>query len=197
MENLRELLVDELKDLYSAEKQIVRALPKIARGAESEELKAALNEHLEATKGQVTRLEEVFGHLEEKPKAKACKGMEGLLGEGAECLEEDEKGGLRDLKLIGAAQRVEHYEVAAYGTAKAMAEKLGLDEAAELLDQTLKEEEEADQKLTEVASGLYEEVSSEEEDEGEDAGQEEDEEGEAAGVAPSRGGRSQRRSKSA
>jgi ferritin-like metal-binding protein YciE len=168
MENLRELLIEELKDLYSAEKQIVRALPKIIRGAASEELKSAITEHLEVTKEQVTRLEEVFGHLEQKPKAKPCKGMEGLLKEGAECLEEAEKGELRDLQLIGAAQRVEHYEVAAYGTAKAMAEKLGLSEAAELLGETLAEEEEAYQKLTEVAEGLYEQVQSGDESENEE-----------------------------
>jgi len=158
MENLRELLVEELKDLYSAEKQIVKALPKIIRGSASQELKAAITEHLEVTKAQVTRLEEVFEHLDEKPKAKPCKGMEGLLKEGAESLEEEDKGPLRDLQLIGAAQRVEHYEVAAYGTAKAMAEKLGLSEAANLLNETLEEEEEADKKLTEVAQGLYGEI---------------------------------------
>jgi len=144
MENLKELLVEELKDLYSAEKQIVKALPKIIKGASSEELKAAITEHLEITKGQVTRLEEVFGQLDEKPKAKTCKGMQGLLEEGSESLDEEEKGMLRDLQLIGAAQRVEHYEVAAYGTAKAMAEKLGLSEAVDLLNETLEEEEEAD-----------------------------------------------------
>jgi ferritin-like metal-binding protein YciE len=166
MKNLKELLVDELKDLYSAEKQIVKALPKIIRGVASEELKAAIAEHLEVTKGQVTRLEEVFSQLGEKPKAVLCKGMEGLLAEGAECLEKDEKGALRDLKLIGAAQRVEHYEVAAYGTARAMAEKLGLSEAAELLGETLAEEAEADTKLTEVAEGLYEEVEAGDEAEG-------------------------------
>ena len=158
MENLKELLVEELKDLYSAEKQIVKALPKIIRGASSAELKAAIEEHLTVTKAQVTRLEEVFSHLDEKPKAKHCKGMQGLLEEGAECLQEEEKGALRDLQLIGAAQRVEHYEVAAYGTAKAMAEKLGVSEAVELLNETLQEEEEADKKLTEVAESLYEEV---------------------------------------
>jgi ferritin-like metal-binding protein YciE len=158
MDNLRELLVAELKDLYSAEKQIVKALPKIIRGAASEELKRAITEHLADTKGQVTRLEDIFGQLEEKPKAKHCKGMEGLLNEGAECLEEEDKGTLRDLQLIGAAQRVEHYEVAAYGTAKAMAEKIGLAEAVALLSQTLEEEEAADKKLTEVAETLYGEV---------------------------------------
>jgi ferritin-like metal-binding protein YciE len=171
LENLKKLLVEELKDLYSAEKQIVKALPKIIRGAASAELEQAIQEHLDVTKGQVTRLEEVFSHLEEKPKAKHCKGMEGLLKEGAECLQEEDKGALRDLQLIGAAQRVEHYEVAAYGTARAMAEQLGRSDAAELLNETLKEEEEADKELTEVAEGLYEEVETgaEEEDAEENA----------------------------
>ena len=180
MENLKELLVEELKDLYSAEKQIVKALPKIIRAAASTELKQAIQEHLEVTKGQVTRLEEVFSHLDEKAKAKHCKGMEGLLQEGAECLEEEDAGPLRDLQLIGAAQRVEHYEVAAYGTAKAMAEKLELSDAAELLKQTLEEEEEADKKLTEVAEGLYEEV---------ETGEETEEEGEEESAAVARPGR--------
>jgi ferritin-like metal-binding protein YciE len=164
MENLKELLIEELKDLYSAEKQIVKALPKIIRGASSDELKTAIQEHLEVTKGQVTRLEEVFSQLGEKAKAKHCKGMEGLLSEGAESLEEEDKGTLRDLQLIGAAQRVEHYEVAAYGTAKAMAEKLGLTDAMNLLDETLNEEAEADQKLTEIAEKLYDEVATEEDE---------------------------------
>lgn len=161
MENLKDLLLEELKDLYSAEKQIVKALPGIIKGAESENLKAAVQSHLEVTKGQVTRLEEVFSQLEQKPKAKHCKGMEGLLAEGAQSLEESQAGVLRDLQLIGAAQRVEHYEVAAYGTAKAIAERLGLSEAADLLNETMQEEEEADSKLTEVARSLYEEVSAE------------------------------------
>jgi len=171
MENLKELLIEELKDLYSAEKQIVKALPKIIRGAASAELKRAIQEHLDITKGQVTRLEEVFSHLEEKAKAKHCKGMEGLLKEGAECLEEEHAGPLRDLQLIGAARRVEHYEIAAYGTTKAMASKLGLSDAAKLLNETLEEEEEADKKLSEVAEGLYEEVEA-----GEEAAEEEEEE---------------------
>ena len=188
MENLKELLVEELKDLYSAEKQIVKALPKIIRGASSSELKQAIQEHLDVTKNQVTRLEEVFSHLDEKPKAKHCKGMEGLLQEGAESLEEEDAGPLRDLQLIGAAQRVEHYEVAAYGTAKAMAEKLGLTEAVELLNETLEEEEEADEKLTEVAEGLYEEVETGEESEDED-----DEAEMASASRPSRAAASKRR----
>lgn len=180
MENLQELLLEEIKDLYSAEKQIVKALPQMIKGISSAELKSAIQEHLEVTKGQVTRLEEVFSHLEQKPKAKPCKGMEGLLAEGAEALQEGEAGTLRDLQIIGAAQRVEHYEMAAYGTAKTMAEKLELSEAAELLDQTLTEEEEADAKLTEVAESLYEEVQS-----GEGAEDVEDEKERAVGSGPS------------
>jgi ferritin-like metal-binding protein YciE len=197
MENLKELLIEELKDLYSAEKQIVKALPKMVRGASSEELKTAMSEHLEVTKGQVTRIEEVFSHLEEKPRAKQCKGMEGLLTEGAECLGEEEKGALRDLQLIGAAQRVEHYEIAAYGTAKAIAEKLGLEDAVALLNETLAEEEQADEKLTEVAESIYGEVSTgneeeaaEEEDAEEEDAEEadsEEEESEEAETKPSRG----------
>jgi len=185
MESLKELLVEELKDLYSAEKQIVKALPKIARGAASEDLKSAITEHLEITKGQVTRLEEIFAELEEKAKAKPCKGMQGLLEEGSEALKEADKGELRDLQLIGAAQRVEHYEMAAYGTAKAMAEKLGLDKVTELLDETLKEEEEADQKLTEVAESLYGEVALGDEEEGQEE--------KYAVAGQSRGGSSKRR----
>ena len=192
MENLKELLLEELKDLYSAEKQIVKALPKIIKGASSDELKTAIQEHLDVTKNQVTRLEEVFGQLEQKPKAKHCKGMEGLLEEGAECLQEEEAGTLRDLQLIGAAQRVEHYEVAAYGTAKAMAEKLDLSDAAELLKETLAEEEEADQKLTEVAEALYEEAAT-----GDEEGEEDEEEEEVvtASAAAGRRGASKQRAR--
>jgi len=186
MENLKDLLVEELKDLYSAEKQLVKALPKIARGAESEELKAAIQEHLEVTKEQVTRLEEVFSHLEEKPRAKPCKGMQGLIEEGAESLQEEDAGVLRDLQLIGAAQRVEHYEVAAYGTAKAMAEQLGLSEVAELLNETLEEEEEADNKLTEVAGTLCGEAPTGEEE------MEEEEDTELVGASSGRGQKKQK-----
>ena len=158
MENLKDLLVEELKDIYSAEKQIVKALPKMVKGADSTELKTALTEHLEVTKEHVIRLEEVFSHVEQKAKAKHCKGMEGLLTEGADFLEEGEAGALRDLQIIGAAQRVEHYEMAAYGTARAMAEHLQLAEVVDLLSQTFDEEEEADHKLTDLAESLYGEV---------------------------------------
>ena len=155
METLQDLLVEELKDIYSAEKQIVKALPKLVKGAESDALKQALSEHLEATKAQVTRLEEVFEVLEKKATAKHCKGMEGLLAEGSDLLEEEKSGLLRDLALIGACQRVEHYEVAAYGTARAMAENCGLDDAVALLAQTLEEEVLADTTLSAVAEDLY------------------------------------------
>jgi ferritin-like metal-binding protein YciE len=140
----------------------------LVKGAKAPELKSALSEHLEVTKEQVVRLEQVFTALGEKAKAKHCKGMEGLLAEGAEILTEEDAGVLRDLQIIGAAQRVEHYEVAAYGTARTMAEQCGADEAAQLLASTLEEEEAADKTLTEVASNLYSEATQgeiEEEDE--------------------------------
>jgi len=155
MESLQELLIAELKDIYSAEKQIVKALPKMIKGAQADELKAAFTEHLEVTKAQVTRLEEVFAAAGAKASAKHCKGMEGLLEEGSECLEEEEPGEFRDLQLIGAAQRVEHYEMAAYGTALAIAEQCGLRACADLLAETLEEEEAADESLTTVAEGIY------------------------------------------
>jgi len=155
METLQELLIAEIQDLYSAEKQLVKALPKMVKGAKSPELKKAISAHLEETKNQVARLEQVFSAVGAKAKAKHCKGMEGLLAEGAECLAEESAGLLRDLQLIGAAQRVEHYEIAAYGTARMIAEQLNNQEAAGLLDDTLSEEEEADSKLSEVAATLY------------------------------------------
>jgi len=161
MEQLEELLIEELKDLYSAEKQIVKALPKLVKGAASAELKQTLNAHLEVTKDQVARLEQVFGQAGQKPKAKACKGMEGLLAEGAEQLQDADAGLLRDLAIIGACQRVEHYEVAAYGTVRTIAEKLAMGEAVQLLSRTLSEEEDADKKLTQVAEALYGQVMSE------------------------------------
>ncbi len=155
MDGLKELLIAELKDIYSAEQQLVKALPRLVEGADSDELKTAISDHLEETKTQVTRLQQVFELIGEKASAEHCKGMEGLLEEGAKPLEEEEEGALRDLMLIGAAQRVEHYEVAAYGTAKAIAEKLGFEDAVELLEETLNEESAADEKLTEVAESLY------------------------------------------
>jgi len=148
---LRELYIDELKDLYSAENQLVKALPKMAKAATSDELRNGFEEHLEQTKGQVERLEKIFGVLDASPKGKKCVGMEGLVNEGSEVIEEDFEGAVKDAALIGAAQRVEHYEIAAYGTAIVFAELLGESEHVSLLQETLMEEKETDQKLTEMA----------------------------------------------
>lgn len=147
---LRELFVDELKDLYNAENQLVKALPKMAKAAESPELRAGFEEHLEQTKGHVDRLESIFSKLGENPKGKKCKGMEGLVEEGAEAIEEYE-GPVRDAALIGGAQRVEHYEMAGYGTVVAMAKQLGESKHAQLLEETLEEEKETDAKLTSLS----------------------------------------------
>ncbi len=151
---LQELYVDELKDLYNAENQLVKALPKMAKAASSEKLRAGFEEHLEQTKGHVSRLEQIFESLGESPKGKKCKGMEGLVEEGSEIIDEDLEDGVKDAGLIGAAQRVEHYEIAAYGTVKAFAETLGHSEHASLLEQTLEEEKETDEKLTELAKQI-------------------------------------------
>jgi ferritin-like metal-binding protein YciE len=150
---LKELYIDELKDLYSAENQLVKALPKMAKAATSEDLRAGFEEHLEQTKGHVQRLETIFKDLDEKPTGKKCKGMEGLIEEGAEAIEEYE-GDLLDAALIGAAQRVEHYEMAGYGTVSAFAEELGEAEHVALLNETLGEEEETDEKLSGLAETI-------------------------------------------
>jgi len=152
-EGLKKLYVDELKDLYNAEKQLVNALPKMAKAATSSELRAGFEEHLEQTKGQVTRLEQIFEQLREDPKGKKCKGMEGLIEEGAEVIEEHE-GGVLDAALIGAAQRVEHYEIAGYGTVIAFAEELGESDHVELLNATLAEEKQTDEKLSTLAEDV-------------------------------------------
>jgi ferritin-like metal-binding protein YciE len=123
-QGLKELYIDELKDLYNAENQLVKALPKMARAASSDELRRGFEEHLEQTKGHVQRLEKLFQALGESPKGKKCKGMEGLIEEGSEVMEERYEGGVMDAALIGAAQRVEHYEIAGYGTVRSMAETL-------------------------------------------------------------------------
>ena len=153
-EELKELYIDELKDLYNAENQLVKALPKMAKGADSEELREAFEEHLEQTKGHVQRLEQIFEALGENPKGKKCKGMEGLIAEGSEVMQEDYEGNILDAALIGAAQRVEHYEIAGYGTVRAMAETLGESEHVDLLTQTLDEEKETDEKLTALAEEI-------------------------------------------
>lgn len=151
LDSLENLFVHELKDILSAEKQLVKALPKMAKGATSEALRASIEEHLEQTKEHVNRLEQVFASIDKAPRAEHCKAMEGLVAEGAELLEEDGDPTVKDAALIAAAQRVEHYEISAYGTARTLAELLGNDKAVELLQQTLDEEKETDQKLTELA----------------------------------------------
>ena len=152
--DLKDLYIDELKDIYSAETQLVKALPKMAKAAASEELRSGFEEHLEQTKGHVARLEQIFQALEEKPTGKKCMGMEGLIKEGGEAAGEDYEDDAKDAALIGAAQRVEHYEIAAYGTVRAMAEQLGENEAMDLLSQTLQEEKDADAKLTELSKDI-------------------------------------------
>jgi ferritin-like metal-binding protein YciE len=153
-EGLKELYIDELKDLYNAENQLVKALPKMAKAASSEELSQGFEEHLEQTRGHVQRLEKIFKSLAENPKGKKCKGMEGLVAEGAEVMEEDFEDSVMDAALIGAAQRVEHYEIAAYGTVCAFAQELGENEHASLLKETLEEEKETDEKLTKLAEQI-------------------------------------------
>jgi ferritin-like metal-binding protein YciE len=151
---LKELYVDELKDIYNAENQLVKALPKMAKAATSDDLRTGFEEHLEQTRGHVQRLEQIFKALGEKPTGKKCKGMEGLVAEGQEMMDEDFEDDLMDAALISAAQRVEHYEIAAYGTVRTYAELLGEDQAVTLLEQTLEEEKETDQKLSDLASDI-------------------------------------------
>ena len=141
-----------MRDIYDAEKQITRALPKIAKAATSEELREAAQAHLEETKVQVQRLESVFESIDQKPRGKKCEGMQGLLGEGEELIEEHDQGPLLDAGLIAAAQKVEHYEIAAYGSLCTWAQTLGYDQALRLLKETLSEEKAADEKLTEIAT---------------------------------------------
>jgi ferritin-like metal-binding protein YciE len=153
---LETLLQEELKDIYDAEKRLVRALPKMARAASNHELRTAFEEHLEATKGHVQRLEHVFELLGVPAKAKPCPAMKGLIEEGEEVLSQDATEVLMDAALIGAAQRVEHYEIAAYGTARTYADRLGHQEAVDLLQETLDEEKEADETLTSISEQLLE-----------------------------------------
>ena len=150
-EGLRELFVDSLKDIYWAEKALTKALPKMAKNATSENLIATINDHLTVTQEQVSRLEQVFELIGEKASAKKCEAMEGLIKEGESIMEETEQGPVRDAGIIGASQKIEHYEIATYGTLAAFAHTLGEDEALDLLQQTLDEEKEADTLLTEVA----------------------------------------------
>jgi ferritin-like metal-binding protein YciE len=151
LKSLDDVLGAELKDLYSAENQLVEALPDIIDAASSKDLKEAVSEHLGETRGHVKRLEQVFEAIGVEPESEHCDGMEGLISEGTEVAEATGNGDARDAALIGAAQRVEHYEIAAYGTARTLAQQLGHTEAAKLLNETLDEESAADEKLTQIA----------------------------------------------
>jgi ferritin-like metal-binding protein YciE len=172
---LKKLYVDELKDIYSAENQLIKALPQMAKAATSPDLRAGFEEHLEQTKGHVERLEKIFESLDESPKGKTCKGMQGLIEEGKEMIDEDLESEELDAGLISAAQRVEHYEMAAYGCVRTYAKLLGENEAESILDETYNEEKETDEKLTELAESINVEALQ--------AGDEEDEE-EPAEKAP-------------
>jgi ferritin-like metal-binding protein YciE len=170
METLRDLYIEELKDLYSAEKQLVRALPRMARNASSEELREAFETHLAETEGHVERLEEIFESLESSPRGKKCVGMEGLIEEAKELLEEDAAEDVVDAGLISKAQHVEHYEMAGYGTVRTWAQLLGEEHHAELLQQTLDEEMNADRLLTQLAeSSINIEAATGDEEEEEEA----------------------------
>lgn len=151
IDSLRKLYIEELKDLYSAEKQILQALPRMAKKVQNQQLRQAFEEHVEVTRKQVERLDQIFESLERSPRGKKCKGMEGLLEEGKEMMEENMDPEVLDAALISATQRVEHYEIAGYGTVRAYAQLLGEQEHVRLLQQTLDEEGEADKKLTQLA----------------------------------------------
>ena len=154
---LDDLFEDTLKDIFYAENKILKALPKMAKAAQSEELKAAFEKHLKETEGQVSRLEKVFDMIEVAPRGKKCEAIEGMIEEGAEIMKEFKGAPALDAGLVSAAQAVEHYEIARYGTLKRWAEQLGLDEAAGLLEETLEEEKNTDQALTELAEATINE----------------------------------------
>ncbi len=166
--SLKDVLIDELRDLYSAENQLLKALPKAARGTESAELKAIFKQHLEETKGQVVRLREVFTTLGKKPTGKHCEGMEGAIKEVQEALEEDEEGALKDAGIIGAAMRVEHYEIAGYTVAIAMAKQLGEKEIVATLTETLKEEQNAGKLVLNASKQILKDAEQDEEEDEED-----------------------------
>lgn len=178
LDSLHDLFVDELKDLYNAENQLLKALPRMAKAATAPELKAAFTEHLEVTRKQVERLDQIFEGLGTSPKGKKCKAMEGLVEEGKEIMEEDGDPSVIDAALIAAAQRVEHYEMAGYGCVRTFAALLGHEDAAALLQETLDEEGEADKKLTELAETIINVEAAD----GDEEGEEEDEP-----VAPANG----------
>jgi ferritin-like metal-binding protein YciE len=154
LDTLQKLYTDELRDLYNAENQLLKALPKMAKAASSGDLKGAFEKHLEQTKGHVKRLEQVFEELDEKPKGKTCRAMKGLIEEGSEILEKDGEESVLDAGIIVAAQKVEHYEIAGYGSARTFAHLLGQDKAAELLQATLDEESETNELLNRLAESV-------------------------------------------
>jgi ferritin-like metal-binding protein YciE len=168
-ENLKKLYVDELKDLFSAENQLLKALPKMAKAASSDELRTGFEEHLEQTKVHVQRLEEIFESLDESPKGKKCVGMEGLVKEGSEVMEEGFEDAVLDAGLIGAARRVEHYEMAAYGTAREIARVLGQTKHTSLLEKTLAEEKQTDEKLADLAKEINSQANEEGSEEQQDS----------------------------
>jgi ferritin-like metal-binding protein YciE len=152
LDTLKSLLEDQIKDLYSAENQLIKALPRMAKAATSESLRGAFQSHLEETRGHVERLQQIAQILETKPGGKKCKAMEGLVEEGKEVLDEEGEGSVIDVALIAAAQRVEHYEISAYGSARAIAEQLGDRRIIKLLEATLDEEKSADETLTTIST---------------------------------------------
>jgi ferritin-like metal-binding protein YciE len=158
VDTLDNLFVQELKDLYSAENQITRALPKLIKATSSDDLRSAFTHHLKETEGHVKRLEKIFQILGYSPRGKTCNGMKGVLEEGAEVLDETEEGSVRDAAIISAAQRVEHYEMAGYGAVRSYADCLGQTEISQLLEETLEEEKAADKKLTEISQKLNNEA---------------------------------------
>ncbi|MGB6943793.1 MAG: ferritin-like domain-containing protein [Bryobacteraceae bacterium] len=157
IESMEDLFLEQIADLYDAEKRLVKALPKMAEASTSQSLGQALQSHLLETEGHVTRLEKIFGMLGKDPKGQTCDAMKGLISEGEDIVSDIDKSALRDAGVIAAANRVEHYEIAAYGSARTFAQTLGLTQAAALLEQTLQEEKKADQKLTQLAESMINE----------------------------------------
>ena len=157
LNSLRDLYIAELKDLYDAENRIVKALPKMAEAASSPDLRSAFEEHLQQTQGHVDRLEQVFRKLDETPKGDKCKGIVGIIDEGEDMMDKDAAPAVSDAALIASAQRVEHYEIAAYGTVRTFARRLGYEDQAQLLNQTLQEEGDTDKKLTSLAESYVNE----------------------------------------
>lgn len=193
MEDLHDLLIDELRDIYDAEHRITKALPKMRKAAGSEELKDGFDLHLQETEGQIERLEQIFDLLDEPAKRKKCEGILGLLEEGEEKMEEDAHQAVLDAALIASAQKVEHYEIAAYGTLRTYAQLLGHDEVVALLEETLQEEKATDEKLTALAEAGINEAAAQ--------GEDDDNEEESGGMmqrwaAASRGGNTSRRTSS-